>query len=113
MYGASSLSRSRRMKRFRKHAVVLKVYSVLISGIREQQGENRGETPLRIGAADAASTLRRERKSPVFDASFELCPNSDRTKHSGKNPAMDGIQRVPVDKTAQSRRVENGGLTDG
>ena len=31
---------------------------------------------------------------------FGHCPNSDRTKHSGKDPAMGGIQRIPVDKTA-------------
>jgi hypothetical protein len=59
---------------------------------------------------EAPQTL--QRKLPVRDASFGHCPNSDRTKHSGKDPAMRGIQRVPIDKTAQSRRVENGSLAD-
>jgi len=43
---------------------------------------------------------------------FKLASDGDRTKHSGENPAMDRIQRVPVDKTTQARRVENGSLVD-
>jgi len=31
----------------------------------------------------------------VRDASFEPGPTGDRTKHSGENPAMDRVQRVP------------------
>src|SRR5271166_1768121 len=43
---------------------------------------------------------------------FKLCLGSDRTKHSGKDPAMGGIKRVPVNKTAQARGIENRGLAD-
>ena len=52
-----------------------------------------------LGAHNEASQTP-VRKLPVRAARFGHCPNSDRTKHSGKDPAMGGIQRIPVDKTA-------------
>jgi hypothetical protein len=89
-----------RTNRFRKRAVVLNVYSVLILGHPKNSRGNLGETPSEIGAAGTLPQLSAERRSTVFDASFELCPNSNRMKHSAEDPPMDRIQRVPVNKTA-------------
>lgn len=45
-------------------------------------------------------------------ARLSFSRGGDRSQHSGKDPAMDGIQRIPVDKTSQARGVENGSLAD-
>ena len=45
-------------------------------------------------------------------ASLQLRTDSDRTKHASKNPAMDRIERIPVNETAQTRGIEKGRLTN-